>query len=156
MHTGTFWVFLVPFMVTSFALMFGNWSQHIFVHPDSVQGTGKDRRANFRHSYNVLDSPYNQITFNDGYHVEHHLNSKKHWSELPDSCAKTLQEYEKESALLFRKIDFFIVGILVFTGWWSMLVKYFVDVESPRRSDSAITAMLKSRLAPIKRHDKVA
>ncbi len=154
--TGAYWVFVFPFMVTSFALMFGNWSQHIFVHPDAGESSATERRTNFRHTYNVLDSPYNQMTFNDGYHVEHHLNSKKHWTELPDSCARTLQEYEKESAVLFRKLDFFLVGVLVFTGWWSMLVKHFVDVQSPRRSDTAIEALLKSRLAPIKRRAKAA
>ena len=28
---ATAWVFVAPYFITSFALMFGNWSQHIFV-----------------------------------------------------------------------------------------------------------------------------
>ena len=32
---GTFYVFLLPYCVTSLGLMFGNWSQHIFIDPEN-------------------------------------------------------------------------------------------------------------------------
>ncbi len=31
---ATLWSLVVPFFVSTFALMFGNWSQHVFVDPD--------------------------------------------------------------------------------------------------------------------------
>ena len=36
---ATLWVLLVPFFVSTFALMFGNWSQHVFVDPDQPRNS---------------------------------------------------------------------------------------------------------------------
>ncbi len=35
---ATLWAVLLPFAVSTFALMFGNWSQHVFVDPDRPRG----------------------------------------------------------------------------------------------------------------------
>ena len=70
-----------------FALMLGNFSQHIFVDP-------KDPASNYGLATNHLKVPFNMVTFNDGYHITHHVNSHCHWSEMPlhfinniDKCA---------------------------------------------------------------------
>lgn len=151
--TGTWWTFILPYIVTSFALMFGNWSQHIFIDPrmTAYEGTPKAKFVNFRHSYNVMGSPYNRMTFNDGYHVEHHINSHRHWTEMPINLRATLPDYVAENGILFKTVDFFIIGVLTFTGWYSMLLKYFVDIQEPRRSDEEIITFLKERLKPIRR-----
>ena len=63
-------------------------SQHIFVDVREPQNV-------FRLTYNCIDCPDNQVTCNDGYHIMHHLNSKRHWSELPHSF---LDSYEQHAA----------------------------------------------------------
>ena len=45
--TATTWALVVPFFVSTFALMFGNWSQHIFVDPD-------DPHNAYKATYNCL------------------------------------------------------------------------------------------------------
>mmetsp|Transcript_4617 Transcript_4617/g.16796 ORF Transcript_4617/g.16796 Transcript_4617/m.16796 type:complete len:84 (-) Transcript_4617:416-667(-) len=55
--------------------VFGNWSQHIFVDP-------KKPDCNYHLTYNIINTPLNQKTFNDGYHLEHHVQSRRHWSEV--------------------------------------------------------------------------
>ena len=67
---GTFvtWTFLVPFFTSSFALMFGNFSQHIFVHPDiaTMPQKLKSYEFNCALTMQLINSFENQKTFNDG------------------------------------------------------------------------------------------
>ena len=66
---ATTWVFVLPFWVSSLALMFGNWSQHIFIDPGAP-------RSSYRLTYNCINCPDNRRTYNDGFHIVHHLNSQ--------------------------------------------------------------------------------
>jgi hypothetical protein len=58
-------------------------SQHVFVDPDSPAD-------DYKLTYNCLACPDNARTFNDGYHVLHHANSRLHWSELPAAFLQQL------------------------------------------------------------------
>jgi fatty acid desaturase len=51
----------------------------------------------------------NARSFNDGYHVLHHLNGRTHWSELPDALAASLERHAARDALCFIGISFFEV-----------------------------------------------
>jgi hypothetical protein len=62
-------------------------SQHVFVDPDSP---GDD----YTLTYNCLACPDNARTYNDGYHVVHHANSRLHWSELPARFLATLDAHD--------------------------------------------------------------
>ena len=95
---GTTWVLLFPTLANSLLLMFGNWCQHLFVDPAKP-------RCNYHLAYNVINHPCNQRAFNDGYHVEHHVNSRRHWSELPRSFVRNLEKYRDEDAIIFQGID---------------------------------------------------
>ena len=44
-------------------------------------------------TYNCVACADNAITFNDGYHIQHHLNSKTHWSDLPKCFLESLEEH---------------------------------------------------------------
>ena len=88
------YVLLLPFLITSAALMFGNWSQHIFVARRGADGLGN--------TYNCVRTPENQLTFNDGYHVMHHLNSHTHWAALPRAFLDRLEELDDAGALTFE------------------------------------------------------
>ncbi len=63
-------------------------SQHVFVdpaHPDDA----------YRSTYNCIAAADNQRTYNDGYHIQHHLNSRLHWSAMPQRFLDTLAEHEE-------------------------------------------------------------
>lgn len=51
-------------------------------------------RDDFALTYNVLACADNARTFNDGYHVLHHANSRTHWSELPAAFVAALDKHD--------------------------------------------------------------
>ncbi|GFR48554.1 hypothetical protein Agub_g10453 [Astrephomene gubernaculifera] len=140
---ATLWALVVPFFVSTFALMFGNWSQHVFVDPDEPRNT-------YRSTYNCVACSDNQRTYNDGYHIIHHLNSRLHWSELPRRFVDTLAAHDDNDALVFRGIGFFDVGLMVFTGQLDRLASYIVPCGPKQRARSREewVALLRYRLQP--------
>jgi len=146
---GTTWTLIVPLTAGSFVLMLGNWSQHVFVSPTLHQMDMKRRHVNYHLTYNIVDAPFNQKTFNDGYHIEHHIHSRRHWSEMPAHSLAAINEYANEDAIVFKNLDFIAVGVLIFCRAYKILARNFVDVRSTKRSDAEIEALLRSRLVPI-------
>lgn len=138
------WLFVVPFFASFLPMSFGNWGQHIFVDPDNC-------RSNYALTYNCIDSPYNQLAFNDGYHIIHHANARLHWSEMPTHFHDTLQKHHQEGAITFRVLDFFLVAVLVMCGQLRLLASdYYVhlgDKESAPTVDE-MEAKFKRWLLP--------
>jgi len=141
--TATVWVFIVPVFITQFLLAFGNYSQHIFVDPDRP-------RDNYTLAYNCINNLDNQYSFNDGYHITHHLNARLHWSLMPQRFLDNIEAYKKGDALVFEGISFFEVGILVFTGHLKKLASYYVQLNDKKRTEDEIIALFERRFTPIK------
>ena len=139
---AAFWLYLFPTFVNSLLLMWGNWCQHIFVDPANP-------RSNYHLAYNVINDSCNQRAFNDGYHIEHHANSRKHWSELPSSFLENIGRYAKEDAIVFEGIDPMKVGFLVFSGRYDLLAQHLVQFRKSPRSVVEVEAFLRSRLVPV-------
>lgn len=140
---GTLWVLVLPLAVGSFVLMFGNWSQHIFINaklPASAYG----------YTYNSINSAHNQSGFNDGYHVEHHLNSRRHWSELPTAFVLKLDAYRRHEALVFRGLGFFEIGCMVFLGRYRALASHVLPLCPALSSPLAVEHVLRARVMPVR------
>ena len=141
-RTATLWVLVLPFFIASVALMFGNWSQHIFVDPDAP-------RDDYRLSYDLIDHPDNQKTFNDGYHVEHHVSSLTHWTELPLRFLDAVGKHAECDSLVFRGASTFDVGLCVMTGRLGWLAERYVNVGQPARSKAELVELMRRRLRPV-------
>jgi fatty acid desaturase len=142
---ATMWVFVIPHVFAMSAMAFGNWSQHIFIDP-------KDSRNNFGLTYNCMDTPGNQTTFNDGYHIIHHYNTRLHWTEIPAYFHESREKHFKNNALTFRGLHFFDVGFLVMTGQLKKLVeKHYIYLGPKETAPSIDTVMddLQARLKPL-------
>ena len=61
-------------------------------------------------TYNCLACPDNRRTYNDGYHILHHLNSRLHWSELPQRFIDTLAAHDENDGE--RSQDWLSTGVL--------------------------------------------
>jgi hypothetical protein len=155
----SFFQFFLPAVVASLALMFGNWSQHIFVHP-LVAETSPDHRYKYNCALtlNVMNHFDNQVAFNDGYHITHHIKPRCHWTELPLEFLNNLESYAEHDPIVFDRAGFFDIGFnLVLRakfdpdGAWKWFFERFVHLTPERRSDAEVKALLLERLKPIPR-----
>lgn len=157
-HIFTLYAGILPAVITGFALMFGNFSQHIFVHPSiaTMPQNYKSIQFNAALSMQCMNHFDNQYAFNDGYHVTHHVNSRIHWTDMPVKFMDNLEEYAKHDAVVFENLGFFDVGLHVMLGWWDALAERYVHLTKTKRSKQQVIAALKLRLAPIKRTNQPA
>jgi len=78
--------------------MQGNFAQHMFIDP-------KRRFDNYGLAFNYVNHICNQKTYNDGYHIIHHDNSLKHWSEIPQWFEDHIEIFAVKEAIIFNAID---------------------------------------------------
>lgn len=149
----TAYTFVIPFFVASLALMFGNFSQHIFVHPSiaTMPQVLTSYQYNCALSMQLINSPHNQRTFNDGYHVTHHIKSRCHWTDMPAHFLENLERFRDNGAVVFHSCFFNDVGMAVMLGNWQWLYDHYVHLTPEKRSFEEVKADLQARLAPIDR-----
>ena len=146
---ATLVVFVVPVLVVRALMMAGNWAQHAFVEPG-------DPANDYRNSVTCINCRYNARCFNDGYHIIHHLQPRKHWTELPGEFESRRAVYGKHDAVVFEGIDFFTIWLYLMLRRWRALARAFVRLPgAPARTDDEVIAFLKHRLQPIGRYESV-
>ena len=152
----TGYALIAPSVLLSGALMFGNWSQHIFVAPEvaTMPQVKKSYPFNAALTYNCMNTPDNQLTFNDGYHITHHINSRCHWLELPKQFLMHLEDYAAADAIIFDGLCFFEVGLHVMLGNYRKLYEHFVHLTPEKRPFEQVEAELRRRLQPVRRDRK--
>lgn len=135
---ATFIVFLVPFILIRFLMMAGNWGQHAFVDE-------QDPENSYKNSITCINSRYNKVAFNDGYHIGHHLRPGMHWTEMSVDFKANMESYAKEKAIIFQKLDFFVVWFLLMTKSYGVLANNYIDLEQRFSNKDEIIAFLKTR-----------
>lgn len=135
-------VFIAPWLTARILMMCGNWGQHAFVD-------AADPGNSYRSSITCINGVYNRRAFNDGYHISHHLSATRHWTDHPQELIDNRAKYVAHDAIIFEKIDFFIVWLFLMTKNYDALAKHFVDLRDEPRSKEEIIALLKSRVQRI-------
>lgn len=135
---ATLVVFVIPFLLCRFLMMCGNWGQHAFVDPE-------DPGNSYRNSITCINARYNRRCFNDGYHIGHHVQANRHWTEMPEDFERDRASYVKNDAIVFEGIDFFMVWFYLMLNRYDTLAKHFVELREKPRSHDEIVALLKSR-----------
>jgi fatty acid desaturase len=147
---ATLVVFGFPLIVIRTLMMMGNWGQHAFVVSDRAESP-------YAAAITCINSRYNRRCFNDGYHIGHHLQARAHWTEYPVEFETNIARYVENDAIVFEKIDFFMVWLYLMTGSWRSLARAYVQLPgAPVRSEAEIIALLKARMQPLPRGETVA
>jgi fatty acid desaturase len=140
---ATLVVFIMPFILTRFAMMAGNWGQHAFID-------ASDSGNSYLNSITCINSGYNRKCFNDGYHIGHHLSPKMHWTDMPADFIANSAEYGRQRAIVFEGIDFFFIWLLLMLKQYKVLAKHFVNIDNVFKNDDEVVAFLKIRTQKIR------
>jgi fatty acid desaturase len=139
---ATLVVLVVPWFTIHMLMMIGNWGQHAFID---------ERRPgdSYVNSITCINSGYNARAFNDGYHIGHHVKSNRHWTEMPQDFIDNAERYAQEGCIVFERLDFFLVSILLFVKQYDLLARRFVRLPGDTRTHEEIVALLRSRTRAI-------
>mmetsp|Transcript_4763 Transcript_4763/g.8578 ORF Transcript_4763/g.8578 Transcript_4763/m.8578 type:complete len:265 (-) Transcript_4763:2940-3734(-) len=144
------WMIYIPFPVVGFALMHGNYSQHIFVCPN-------DPFETYRLAFNYVNSPGNQRNYNDGYHLVHHITSRLHWTQAPQYFEDNIEKFAQKDSFLFKEIDFPDVFDLVYAQNYEKLYDHWVQLDPENiRTAKQFEEECRSRLKPNHKTKKLA
>lgn len=135
---ATLVVFIIPLVFIRFAMIAGNWAQHAFIDNASPGN-------NYRNSITCTETSYNRKCFNDGYHIGHHIDMRRHWSEMPADFAKNVNRYVQEQAIVFAGIDYFEIWFYLMTKRYGRLAEHYRDLGDARPSQSEIVLLLQRR-----------
>jgi len=135
---ATFWVFLLPFLISRLVMMMGNFAQHSFVDYD-------DPGNCYKNSITCINTPYNKKCWNDGYHIDHHLRPAMHWTNYPKHFREHLDEFAKNKALVFENLDFLKVWWLLMNKKYDKLADHVVNVKGMFNSEQEAINLMKAR-----------
>jgi fatty acid desaturase len=132
----------LPWLICSFALMQGNFKEHIFVDPDEYWN-------NYKSTVTCINAPSNALTFNTGYHVEHHEEPGLPWFQLPELFLKNIEKHAKNDSFVFSGIGTMEVGTMVLREQFDELADYYINIGQPKRTKEELIQEFKRRLTPV-------
>jgi hypothetical protein len=147
-------LYVLPVIVLRLGMTAGNFGQHAFINDASPF-------TNTCQSGVILNSAYNIVAFNDGYHIQHHEYPVAAYHELPHLFQKMMPDMARDDSVVFNGggvggpiFDWVTIWALIMSGDWDMLAEQFVDVralvnKTPRRPKAEIIKMLQSRTCKV-------
>lgn len=131
-----------PWLICSFAMVQGNFKEHIFVDPDEYWN-------NYKSTVTCINAPSNALTFNTGYHVEHHEEPGLPWYQLPELFLKNIEKHAKNDSFVFSGIGTMEVGTMVLRNKFDELADHYINIGQPKRTKEELILEFKRRLKPM-------
>lgn len=141
---ATLAVFIIPVLFARLVMMLGNWTQHAFVdgrQPDNL----------FTSSINCINTPYNKICWNDGYHIIHHLRPGMHYTEMPGEFLKQAPVFAANKALVFDGVHYLHIFTYLLTKRYDKLADNLVNIDCMFASREEAIRVMKDRTRKIAR-----
>ena len=131
---ATLFVFILPFLISRFIMMLGNWTQHAFIdHTDPGN--------HYKNSITCINHKYNHKCWNDGYHISHHIRPTMHWTDHPRHLQENVGEYVKNKALIFDGMDFLVIFIHLMNKRYEVLADKLVNLGAWESKEEMIGTM---------------
>lgn len=116
-------VFVIPLIFARFVMMLGNWTQHSFIDPNNPDDI-------YTNSINCINTKYNHMCWNDGYHIIHHLRPGMHYTEMPAEFLKLKDRLAEKKAIVFDGIHYLHVFIYLMTKQYNKLAENLVNINN--------------------------
>lgn len=84
---NSLFLFVFPMIISLFLTSQATYKHHV----------GLDTKNKYEASYSDLNTFWNLVTGNLGYHTAHHVKPNAHWSDLPEVHKKMLDKIPKEN-----------------------------------------------------------
>ncbi len=139
---ATMVVFVIPFFLSRFVMMVGNWTQHAFI-------AAEDPSNPYMNSVTCVNTKYNKKCWNDGYHASHHVRQGMHFTQHPEFFMNTLNRYMENKAIVFQGIGFLSIFWYLMRHDYAALAKNAVNINNTFKSSDEFIELLKSRVQPI-------
>ncbi|MEP7251399.1 MAG: fatty acid desaturase [Ginsengibacter sp.] len=139
---GTLLVCIIPLFFCRLVSMLGNWTQHAFVDKDDPSNA-------FKNSLNCINTSYNRICWNDGYHVIHHLRPGLHYTEMPLEFLKRKDAFAENKAIVFDSLNYLHIFVYLLTNRYDKLAANLVNINGMFESDEEAIQLMRKRTQKI-------
>jgi fatty acid desaturase len=133
---ATLAIFIIPFVFARIVMMLGNWAQHAFVDPKDPEDGN---------TINCINTKYNQMCWNDGYHAVHHARPALHYTEIPVEFMKNKDKFAEKKILVFDGIHYLHIFVWLMTKRYDKLANNLVNINGMFSSEEEAIAVMKER-----------
>ena len=139
---ATLMVFIIPLIFARLVMMLGNWTQHAFIDPTNPDNL-------YTNSINCINTVYNKVCWNDGYHIIHHLRPGMHYTEMPAEFLKRKDEFARNKAIVFDSIHYLHIFTWLLTKRYDKLADNLVNINNMFSSREEAIGLMKERTRKI-------
>jgi fatty acid desaturase len=132
---ATLFIFIIPFVFARIVMMLGNWAQHAFVNLDDLEDN----------TINCINTKYNQMCWNDGYHAIHHVRPAMHYTDIPGEFLKTKDHLAEKKVLVFDGIHYLHIFLWLMTKRYDKLADNLVNINNMFNSKEEAIDLMKQR-----------
>ena len=132
---ATLFVLVIPFLFARLVMMLGNWTQHAFIDLSDPE----------ENTINCINTKYNRICWNDGYHAVHHLRPALHYTEIPAEFLKNLDRFVEKKVFIFDGIHYLHIFYYLMTKRYDKLADNLVNVNNMFSSREEAIALMRER-----------
>ena len=103
-------------------MMTGNWTQHAFLAQD-------DAKNDYKTALTCVETIYNTLCFNDGYHTSHHLNPVRHWQDHPEYLLNNAEKFRDQKVIVFKGCDYWEIWCHLMVKDYDWMASKFQDLS---------------------------